>query len=286
MATRMAQLQEQVTWLRDELAANRAEAERARQALVAAQAQRQAAAPPPAPEQQQASIAQPNRQDSAAVALAERRDPHPAAEQHDPPATAERHDASAVAERHEPAPAERHDAAFAERREPAAPEHREAAPLTERRELARAAATRPSPPHQEAEDAQSVLARLRQVSPGSPPADMPPAARADSPSLRRLIAARSALAAGKVEETRRLLQEAQLQLVFRPAGASEDDPASAGRAAADVARALEALSGNDPGQGRSAIDRAVNDMSGRAMTTPDREASSQGTGYAPAYPVR
>ena len=139
---------------------------------------------------------------------------------------------------------------------------------------------------------QSVLARLRQGAPGvaqTPDAPSPPAApvvRAPSPALRRLIAARAALASGRVDETRRFLQEAQLQLVFRPVGSAGDDSPAASRAASDVARALDALSANDMAQSRTYIDRAVDDSSGNGNGMPGGEAVSHASGYAPAYPAR
>jgi hypothetical protein len=147
----------------------------------------------------------------------------------------------------------------------------------------------PRPPRSEAEDAQSVLARLRQIGPGMAPATDPPAQPADRPArrpapwLRRLIAARAALAAGQVEDTRRLLQEVQLQLVFRPVGPA-DEAAAASRAAQDVARALDALGGNDLVQSRNYIGRAVDDSSGSPGETEGRETASPRAGYAPAYP--
>jgi uncharacterized protein YjbI with pentapeptide repeats len=144
-----------------------------------------------------------------------------------------------------------------------------------------------SPPRQEADDAQSVLARLRQSSPGqrgdtTATAETRPAPVA-SPSLPRLNAARSALASGRIEDARRLLQEAQLQLVFGPAG---DNVPSAGRGAADVARALDALSANDIPLGRRFVDIAMGDLSGNPMNLTAQEAGRRASGYAPAYPPR
>jgi hypothetical protein len=141
----------------------------------------------------------------------------------------------------------------------------------------------------EAEDAQSVLARLRQIAPGAPPVQDLSQQRADRPVrgpsswLRRLLAARAALSARQIEDARRLLQEVQLQLVFRPVG-SADESAAASRAAQDVARALETLSGNDLVRTRNYIDSAVGDSTGAPGEAPGREASSPRSGYAPAYP--
>ena len=142
-------------------------------------------------------------------------------------------------------------------------------------------------PRSEAEDAQSVLARLRQTTPSAPPTDLAPPAerpvRPPSPWLRRLIAARSALAAGEIEDTRRLLQEVQLQLVFRPVGSTEESAVTS-RAAQDVARALDALGGNDMMQSRNYIDRAVNDSAGAPHDNAGHDWVPPRPGYAPAYP--
>ena len=151
-----------------------------------------------------------------------------------------------------------------------------------------------APPRQEQDPAQSVLARLRQLAPASPPAQQPiPLPPADprprlapSPSLPKLTAARAALASGRVEDARRLLQEVQLQLVFRPVNGAGDEAPSAGKGAADVARALEALSGNDTALSRRYVDVAVDDLSGAGTTPPVQETQMRPSGYAPAYPPR
>jgi hypothetical protein len=279
MAASLAQLQQQVLQLRDEVAARRDDAEQARQALAAAQAQREAAE-----RQAQQEAADRQAQQVAAERLAAEQPPSPS------PAPAE---ASAI-----PVP-ERQDAAAPTQvvvlpERPAAPavERREPPAPPERRAAVKPAAPPPRPaPRQEADNAQSVLARLRQSAPAvvSAPDTPPPAERVNrgpSPSLRRLIAARSALASGQIEDTRRLLQEAQLQFVFRPVGSPDDDPVPAGRAASDVAHALDALSGNDIALSRGYIDRAVDDASGRAADTAVRDQPPVAPGYAPAYPLR
>jgi hypothetical protein len=262
MAARMDELQRQVLLLRDELITRREEADRAREALALAQAQQQAAeaqrqaaeqAPPPQPaEQPPVTPPEPQSQPAQSVPVPEHQDAA----------------AAPVPDRHEPAPqAERHAASKPSNTAP---------------RLA---------PRQEAENTQSVLARLRQASPvAAEPADSePPPERVNhgpSPALRRLFAARSALANSQIEETRRLLQEAQLELVFRPGGSPGDDTGSASRAASDVAHALEALSGADLSASRGYIDRAVNDSSGSAAEAADRAGPPAVPGYAPAYPER
>jgi hypothetical protein len=152
-----------------------------------------------------------------------------------------------------------------------------------------------SPTRQDTEDAQSVLTRLRQLTPASTPArqaNPPPPAESrprqlQSPSLPKLTAARVALASGRIEDARRLLQEVQLQLVFRPvtAGAGEDSP-STGKVAAEVARALDALSADDIPLSRRYVDAAVDDLSGTGANLPIQESQARTTGYAPAYPPR
>jgi len=158
MAASMAKLQQQVSQLRDELAANRAEAERVRLTLAATQAQRQA---DEAEAQRQLTEAKALRQEAEVKAQRQ------ATAQVAVPAEPREAAAVPVPERHEAmlAPsATRHDPPTADRREPA---------------KAAVPAPRPPPSRQEAEDAQSVLARLRQMSPGAEPsADVPqPAAR-------------------------------------------------------------------------------------------------------------
>jgi len=150
--------------------------------------------------------------------------------------------------------------------------------------------------HPDIDDTKSVLARLRQQPPVPAPLPAPqqdasrlpepPPRPNPSPFVPRLTAARAALTSGRVEEARRLLQEAQLQLVFRPAEVAGEDSASAARGAADVARALEALSGNDAALSRRYIDVAVNDLSGNAAEPPVQQTDRRISGYAPAYPPR
>jgi hypothetical protein len=147
------------------------------------------------------------------------------------------------------------------------------------------------PPRQDTSDAQSVLARLRQLAPGSVPARQGVPADAkprQTPSalLSGLAAARTALANGRIEDARRLLQQTQLQLVFRPVNAAGDDSPLAGKGAADVAHALEALGANDISLSRRYVEVAMGDMSGSATNTGVQESQMRTNGYAPAYPPR
>ena len=152
----------------------------------------------------------------------------------------------------------------------------------------------PPPPREDIDDAQSVMARLRRLAPGSapvqqadasPPAESRPRPSA-SPSLPGLASARAALVSGRIEEARRLLQQAQLQLVFRPVSDDGDDSPSANKGSADVAHALEALSANDIPLSHRYIDIAVADLAGTGSNPPLQETQIHPTGYAPAYPPR
>ncbi|MGD0107231.1 MAG: hypothetical protein ABSC06_24815 [Rhodopila sp.] len=152
----------------------------------------------------------------------------------------------------------------------------------------------PPPPRQDIDDAQSVMARLRRLAPGSAPvqqADASPPVEprlrpSASPSLPGLASARAALVSGRIEEARRLLQQAQLQLVFRPVSEDGDDSPSANKGSADVAHALEALSANDIPLSHRYIDIAVADLAGTGINPPLQETQIRTTGYAPAYPPR
>jgi hypothetical protein len=158
-------------------------------------------------------------------------------------------------------------------------------------------APRPAEPTES--DMQSVLARLRQSGPSQAAAPAPAqpnqqatrapdrAARpADQPALPRLTAARAALGAGRMDDAVRLLQEAQLQLVFRPVDTSAANPEGIGQGASDVARALEALSGNNVPNGMRFIDQAIGDLNGNRTNSPAALSDLRSTGYAPAYPPR
>ena len=104
--------------------------------------------------------------------------------------------------------------------------------------------------------------------------------------MPKLNAARAALAAGRIEDARRLLQEAQLQLVFRPVNGAGDQSPGAARSSADVAHALDALSGNDVPLSRRYIDVATADLSGGGAREPVQQSEIRANGYAPAYPPR
>jgi hypothetical protein len=66
-----------------------------------------------------------------------------------------------------------------------------------------------------------------------------------TPARQRLIDARTALVAGRADEARHLLEEAQLQLVFRPVGPSQDVAPGSNVAAGQVAEALSMLGAGD-----------------------------------------
>ena len=127
------------------------------------------------------------------------------------------------------------------------------------------------PPRQDTDDAQSDLAQLQQLVPSPPP---------------RLVAARSALANGRIEDARWLLQAAQLQLVFRPVDASGAESPWADKGARDVAHALKALNAGDVSLSRRYVDVALDDLSGNPVSQPVQASGSSELGHAPAYPPR
>ena len=118
------------------------------------------------------------------------------------------------------------------------------------------AMVKPAPSEPDAREA--VLTRLRREAPSRGDAssrsdtlsrgdraqvalDQP---RVTSPR-QRLVDARSALAAGRTDDARQLLEQAQVQLVFRPVNPSEDASASGSVAAGQVAEALSMLGAGD-----------------------------------------
>jgi hypothetical protein len=101
---------------------------------------------------------------------------------------------------------------------------------------------------------EAVLSRLRREAPSrsdrgiSPRADKvqvaPDQPRVTSPR-QRLMDARTALVAGRTDDARHLLEEAQVQLVFRPVSPSQDSPVTGSVAAGQVAEALSMLGAGD-----------------------------------------
>jgi hypothetical protein len=98
--------------------------------------------------------------------------------------------------------------------------------------------------------------------------------------------ARAALMNRRVDDARRLLQQVQLQLVFRPVGSGDIDASSAGQGASDVANALGALGGNDTLQSQHYIERAMEDVAGANRQEIESASAMRLGGYAPAYPPR
>jgi hypothetical protein len=82
------------------------------------------------------------------------------------------------------------------------------------------------------------------------------------------------------------MQQAQLQLVFRPIDSPGGDPQAAGKGASDVAHALEALSANDIPRSRRYVEIAIDTLSGTGTNAAIQDPSMRSTGYAPAYPSR
>ncbi len=137
-----------------------------------------------------------------------------------------------------------------------------------------------SSPIENQDTLRSVMARLRQQPLDRPPPAIPqqPAAipplqppQLPSRSHERLLQARAALQAGHIQDAMRLLQEAQVQLVFRPI-APDGTQADPEQSAADVAHALEALGANDLARSHDYIDKALDSTSAGAARRPTAQA--------------
>jgi hypothetical protein len=117
--------------------------------------------------------------------------------------------------------------------------------------------------------AEAVLNRLRQAPPsatppsGTMPSDTTPAVATDEqpqPSASpgaRLSDARRALRTGRIDEARSLLEQAQVQLVFRPVSPSGDIAPTGSVAAGDVAEAMSMLNSGDIPDAERYIDLAM-----------------------------
>ncbi len=86
---------------------------------------------------------------------------------------------------------------------------------------------------------------------------------APAPPRERLSDARAALAAGHTDEARQLLEQAQVQLVLRPVGPSDDASAATSVAAGQVAEALSMLGAGDVPHAMQYIDLAIAQRSRR-----------------------
>ena len=106
---------------------------------------------------------------------------------------------------------------------------------------------KPRPPVAERE----AQARRRQRTEEPPPEPVSVAPR------QRLLDARLAVMEGRIPDAARLLQEAQIQLVFRPVSPSQDDPGPASYAAQRIARAISMLQVADLPRAIENIDLAV-----------------------------
>ncbi len=75
----------------------------------------------------------------------------------------------------------------------------------------------------------------------------------------RLGMAQASLAAGHIDEARQYLEEAQLQLVFRPVTPTGDEASGSSRIAGDVASALSMLGSGNIGGALDYVNRAMGD---------------------------
>lgn len=127
---------------------------------------------------------------------------------------------------------------------------------------------------------QALAAPASRTSPPLPAALPPPlpAPRAGPhriPTEERLADARLAVLEGRVEDARRFLQAAQVQLVFQPADPG-DAPPPASLASGPVGQALAALGYGDRGRALVAIDQAIGVLNGlgRLGSTPGQQADA------------
>jgi hypothetical protein len=120
----------------------------------------------------------------------------------------------------------------------------------------------------------------------------PPEQRAALPR-ERLLNARAALTAGRIDEARRLLEQSQVQLVLRSSDPSGPSAAANSVAAGQIAEALSMLGAGDVPRAMRYIDLAVpqvgNGRSGglQAVTTVPRSREGEeaaGYGYRDDYP--
>jgi len=146
---------------------------------------------------------------------------------------------------------------------------------------------------------QTALQRLRRQAnaapppavspaPSAPPHSVPPPsgdrfpAVTDTPSAqgprRRLDLARSALLAGRLEEARQYLEQAQLQLVFRPVTPNDDAAPGSSQVAGNVASALSMLGSGDRNGALEYVNRAMAEVSAERRPPP-----FHGYGYAAQY---
>jgi hypothetical protein len=100
------------------------------------------------------------------------------------------------------------------------------------------------------------------------------------PAQERLLEARNAAAAGRIDEARHLLQQAQVQLVLRPVSPWQSAPAGGSVAAGQIAEALSMLDAGDLPHAIQYINLAVAQASWtREITASSASAAGQGTYY-------
>lgn len=149
----------------------------------------------------------------------------------------------------------------------------------------------------ETDATRSVIDRLRHEPQPPPPEPAMAVERAAQPALAdvrrvaprdRLAKARGAIAAGRIAEAQRLLEEAQLQLVFRPLTPTGGEPSTASRSAGQVADALTMLGSGDPGRAVQFIDQALAESGGAPAAVPPPYAVQDrpGAGTAVGRPYR
>jgi hypothetical protein len=118
--------------------------------------------------------------------------------------------------------------------------------------------------------AQAVLDRLRRDTGTAPPEQNLQSAPPAKSAQERLSGARMALVVGRIDDARRLLEQAQVQLAFHPPEGGAI-PSTGSVAAGDVAEALSMLNAGDIQDALQYIDLAMGQRGGPVQTMSDAE---------------
>jgi hypothetical protein len=124
--------------------------------------------------------------------------------------------------------------------------------------------------------AQAVIDRLRREPDAVHTAQELPSAPPPRSAQARLSDARTALTAGRIDDARRLLEQAQVQLAFRPVTPEGAIASSGSMAAGDVAEALSMLNAGDVRDALQYIDLAIGQPDGPVRIITDAERSAAG----------
>ncbi len=121
--------------------------------------------------------------------------------------------------------------------------------------------------------------RLRREPDGAPAEQTVASAPPPKSPQARLSDARDALTTGRIDDARHLLEQAQVQLAFRPVTPDGNIASTGSVAAGDVAEALSMLNAGDMRDALQYIDLALHQSSGAAQTVTDAERSPYREGW-------